>query len=311
MKRRHANLILVSLAAACGGVFAYSFPNDLLELGVTQAGLSAIVPAFAPPLGGTARALLAGVSVVGAAGVTALLLPWKKRVPPHIEEEDSEVSYMFSKLKSLIKRSDGPFEYEARVDETGDWVEPLPVLRRADSHPDAPPRAPLFASRDLGHDALPPVDFGDEDHDGPALRVEEEPRAPIVTDLTGLSMPRTPEPLPWDAIEQEMNRLLSGVRFRSPVDETVRDDGTPQPSLQELAERLQRGLERRRAAQKRHSPEEDGSGAGTMAAGGSVEAGVPSSPYLDAVDHGVASEDEARGLGAAMAALRGISSKAG
>ncbi|MEZ5656146.1 MAG: hypothetical protein R3E04_09710 [Sphingobium sp.] len=303
MKRRHANLILVSLAAAGGGVFAYSFPIDLLEAGVAHTGLSAVIPAIAPPLGGTARAALAGVSVLAAAAGAAWLLPRKKRTPSHIEEEDSEVSYMFSKLKSLIKRSDGPFEYEAQVDDGDDWVEPLPVLRRADSHPDAPPRAPLFASRDLGHDALPPVDFGDEDHDGPALRVEEEPRAPIVTDLTGLSMPRTPEPLPWDAIEQEMNRLLSGVRFRSPVDETVHVDRTPQPSLQELAERLQRGLERRRAAQAGRPLEEGEQGTG---------AEVPSvSDAVDTAGHEAVSGQGTNGLEATLAAFRGGSAKVG
>lgn len=150
------------------------------------------------------------------------------------------MGFMTSKFVGLFRKGARQIEAEAAIAEMGEPpVDLAPVVRRSDAHPDAPPRAPLVVSRDLPGEA--------------ACILGEEPRGPIVEDITGLAMPRVPEPLPWDAIESEMNRLLGGVQFRS-LDEAapVPEEPVREPSIAELTERLERGLARRRGLDPEH-----------------------------------------------------------
>ncbi len=108
--------------AVAGGLIAATaillISTAALEALVWTTGVAALVPMAAPPLGTTARALLAlgGGALVGALLWSSLFLlfgpggVFAKRVP----------------------REDG-----------------VPVIRRADAHPDAPPRKPMSAA-DLG-----------------------------------------------------------------------------------------------------------------------------------------------------------------
>ncbi|HEY0624387.1 hypothetical protein [Sphingomonas sp.] len=119
-QRLTPNLALAG-AGAAGVLVALAtlaIPYGLLEEIVVTSGIAAFVPAAEPPLGTTAR-ICVGVFAGGAAA----LIAW----------------FVLSAL--LIWR-------DAR-----DRAEPgerRPVVRRADAHPDAPPRPPLLATRDLG-----------------------------------------------------------------------------------------------------------------------------------------------------------------
>ncbi|MEG8025166.1 hypothetical protein QP162_13415 [Sphingomonas aurantiaca] len=98
------------------GVVAIS--TETLESLVWTTGVAALVPAAAPPLGMTARALLA----LGSGLLVAALL-W------------SSLFLLFGPGGFLVRRA--PRE------------DGVPVIRRADAHPDAPPRKPMSAA-DLG-----------------------------------------------------------------------------------------------------------------------------------------------------------------
>lgn len=110
-----AGVLGAGVAAACA-----LMPGAMLEGLVMDSGLPAVVSAAEPPLGMTARLMLAG----GAGGLVALF-GW------------------FGLY--LVLGSRGLTLGKVVVDD-----EALPVLRRADAHPDAPARAPLLATRDLG-----------------------------------------------------------------------------------------------------------------------------------------------------------------
>jgi len=119
-QRLTPNLALAGAGAA--GVFValatLAIPYGLLEQLVVTSGIAAFIPAAEPPLGVTAR-ICVGVFAGGAAA----LIGW----------------FVLSALV-MWRESRG----------TQDAGERLPVVRRADAHPDAPPRAPLLANRDLG-----------------------------------------------------------------------------------------------------------------------------------------------------------------
>lgn len=287
MKRRDAHLSLVSLAALGGAGAGALMPVDMLELASRISGLARVLPAATPPLGETARIVFIGLCGVGVAGFSALLSPWKTRANRG-NTEDTIMTFMASKFSALFRRG------MKRIDMTDDManlepeIELAPSVRRADAHPDAPPRAPLMVSRDLAGETSPLVD--------------EEPRGPIVEDITGLSMPRAPEPLPWEAIETEMSRLLENVRYRAvepapsiPEEET---GAAAEPTIRDLTERLERGIARRRGevavaelSSEPDMPQEVAEPAPESAAGEPVS----QSPDLDA----------------ALAALRGLTAKAG
>ena len=105
--------------AVVGGLIAAAAvllaSTDTLESAVWTTGVAALVPAAAPPLGTTARALLA----VGSGALVAALL--------------------WSSLFLLF----GPGGVFAKASPREDGV---PVIRRADAHPDAPPRKPMSAA---------------------------------------------------------------------------------------------------------------------------------------------------------------------
>ncbi len=98
-----------------------------LEAWVLASGIPAVIAAAEPPLGFNARLVLALIcgAMVGGVAWFALFVVIGGRtlaIGPEVSEADDAV----------------------------------PVLRRADAHPDAPPRAPLFANRDLGMPFLDP-----------------------------------------------------------------------------------------------------------------------------------------------------------
>jgi len=110
-------------AGVAGVLIALVFavmPTSTLESLVVDSGIAALVNAAQPPLGLTARAVLAlvGGGVVSVLAWVALFVAVGTRL--------------------IILQNPGA------TDAAG------PALRRADVHPDAPPRQPVFANRDLG-----------------------------------------------------------------------------------------------------------------------------------------------------------------
>ncbi len=119
--RSAIDLPVAALAALSVAFVAFAAPADLLGELITLTGLPALLPAAAPPLGITARIVIAlgGSAVVF--GLVLALLGWLDRFAsprhPHFAPA----------------------------------IEPeSPRLRRRDLHPDAPAVKPISAARDFG-----------------------------------------------------------------------------------------------------------------------------------------------------------------
>ncbi|TNE45581.1 MAG: hypothetical protein EP321_05575 [Sphingomonadales bacterium] len=254
MKRRDANLILVAMGAFGGGAIMLSLPLELFERVTEKAGLSVLVPTLAPPLGLTEHMLFAAMGAVLCALLVASILPWSRPGRADGTGGGTVMSVLFSKIASFTRGGSGKNNACLEPYDELNGGDAAPVLRRSDAHPDAPARAPLFARRDLGGEALPPVADGfDEPSEMGMLAMMasmyERPSS-AVRDITGLSMPRAPEPLPWELIEQEMNRVLKGAQFHAQPDVMEGDPADvteeAEPRIADLADRLEKGLTRRR-----------------------------------------------------------------
>lgn len=127
---RRQRLILptrpVPIAPAAGGAAALLtaalialMPVTALESLILRSGVAAVLAAAEPPLGATARLVL--ILTVG--GVVGLIV-WLG-------------TFLLVGARALAVGGEPS-------------VDAVPKLRRADAHPDAPARAPLFAHRDLG-----------------------------------------------------------------------------------------------------------------------------------------------------------------
>jgi len=296
VKRRDANAILIAFAAVSGAVIAYSLPVRLYEVVLSASGVSEMIPAAAPPLGTTAHISIMVAAAMLCALLAALLLPASKSEEAGRKKRNF-MTFAFSKLAFLTRRPvfrKGPLSLEdnSPVFE----VDAAPSVRRSDAHPDAPPRPPVFASRDLGGEALPQAGYREE-------AVEDMPE-PMVQDITGLSMPRAPDPLPWDAIEKEMSRLLANTRSNINANPSDDDSKRDIPSIQELVDRLERGLAARRSHGQPYS-EPDVPIGPTIASAMDFPHQADNDPALAADG----SERLPEGLEEALAALRNITAR--
>ena len=113
-----APLVGVACAVLTAALFAL-IPVATLETLIMRSGIAAVLAAAEPPLGSTARIalILVGSAFVGSVAWFGTFLAVGTRT-----------------LSFGGRRAEGA----------------VPVLRRADAHPDAPARAPLFAARELG-----------------------------------------------------------------------------------------------------------------------------------------------------------------
>lgn len=211
VQRLTPNLALAG-AGAVGVLVALAtlaIPYGLLTDIVVRSGIAAFIPAAEPPLGLTAR-----ITVGVFAGGAAALIAW-----------------FASSALLMWRESRDEVEVGARA----------PVVRRADAHPDAPPRAPLLATRDLGmpfrakgevveaeaivadvHAAAPedPADAFDIDlpdlppepviaMGAPAPPVETIAAIPLPVAKAGVPRP-TPRPLPAD-LDQPLSAFDPGA----------------------------------------------------------------------------------------------------
>lgn len=255
----HPNLkhwIAPAGGAVAGGIVAIvalAMPTPTLEGLVANSGIAALIPVAQPPLGNTARALLA----VGG-GVLAAAIVWSALYLLFGPGGTFE-SLLDPSVKSRRSRATKPQKANRAIaDETSaldDDDDRVPTLRRADAHPDAPARRPLSA-RDLGA-PMPPVE--------PVEAVQPEPvevvrTPPVVQDLPAdldqplarfdpdavLASPREPvrpvTPLRAPALAQG-ERIDSVELPRSTPTEDM-------PSIESLLRRLEQGARRQRAVSR-------------------------------------------------------------
>ncbi|MDO7834210.1 hypothetical protein Q4610_04045 [Sphingobium sp. HBC34] len=196
--------ILAVLGGLAVALLVLCLPVGLIETIVASSGLSEAVPAAAPPLGMTARLIVAGFAGLMMMG----LMGFTRRTPQEVSARDDEqgqdeqgriksaqgaktMGFAFSKLTAMARRRAVPVD----VPET-------PSLRRADAHPDAPPRPPIFASRDFDG-----VDIFARPQAGRRSLVahrETEPEAVLPTPgfVASFAAPNAPMPLADEALPQ-------------------------------------------------------------------------------------------------------------
>lgn len=210
--RNALDLPVAALAGLSVAILAYAAPADALAELVAATGLPSILSAAEPPLGLKAR------MAIGVGGSLAAFF----------------LAFGAMRLLDRVGRKPRP---EPRLAMTDDAQSP-PRLRRRDFHPDAPPRPPLMATLELGEPAPPrrPV----------WLEAADVEPVPEVLD----------EPGPSPMLEPPPAEALEVLDLVTPEEEAAEPEPVFPPradpplarSLDELMERLERGLERRRAA---------------------------------------------------------------
>ncbi|THD38017.1 MAG: hypothetical protein E7773_03335 [Sphingomonas sp.] len=226
--------VAVPIAPAAGvvvaGLVAIAFllmPIGVIEDMAVDSGVSAMLTAAAPPFGLTARAAVAFFAALAAGGVTwfGLFLILGARTV----------------LLNRAKAENG-----------------VPVLRRADAHPDAPPRRPVFANSDLGTPfldvkAAPIAEEAEEAAIEPAYVVEA---CDVPEDLdTPIAAYRTPDDAPLPDPEPAPAPVLTPVSApRFAPHERIETFGLasdepsaplPQATIHDLLARLERGVAKR------------------------------------------------------------------
>ncbi len=221
------DLPMAGLAALSVAFVAYAMPDAFFAEAVAGTGLPAILPAAAPPLGPTAR-----LSVILAAALGTFVLIW------------------------LVLRAIGtrPADTPLRVRTLEVPAEP-PRLRRADAHPDAPSRRPLFAGLDLGEPAqaekpdLPRFLMPEPVEEEEAEEWLELTEAEIVEDEIEIVEDEVEEIPPVDAVYDQPETFAADAFAE---EEMVVAPAAPAadehvPSISELMARLEQGLVRRQA----------------------------------------------------------------
>ncbi|MDT8759675.1 hypothetical protein MZO42_13295 [Sphingomonas psychrotolerans] len=192
------------VAGVLGGVVALAalaMPTPVLESMIMASGLPAIVSAAEPPLGLTARLLFA----LGSGGLVAL----------------------FGWFGLSLLLTDRTIGFETPESHDFDAVA-TPVIRRADAHPDAPPRPPLLATRDLGRP------FPDE---RPAIA--PEPTIAMAASVT--SIEPVEQPLPKD-LDQPLSAFDPAAVPEVPMPAPVAPSPlrhTPRPPVFDETERFE------------------------------------------------------------------------
>ncbi|MEO9634185.1 MAG: hypothetical protein ABJF89_05475 [Parasphingorhabdus sp.] len=241
--------------AIAGGIAASlviaTLPHVYLENVVGATGLSELVSAAAPPLGNTARGLIAVVAGLISASTLYIFLNHKLKflgggsdmslairknlTPEPIEpERESKLRFAVPKLnlsaKSLTKFLKKPKKSAGEVTELKD----LPEVRPADSHPDAPARQPIFAASDLGT----PLDGKIQQFDQP----EAEPE---MAEAVERPEPTIAQPAPFvgeKVFAASPEADVAPAAVQAPISTEQADLSTL--SLAELTDRLETGLKR-------------------------------------------------------------------
>ncbi|VAW05563.1 hypothetical protein MNBD_ALPHA04-1841 [hydrothermal vent metagenome] len=253
--------------AIAGGVGAAlvvaTLPHVYLENIVGATGLSEIIAAAAPPLGNTARGLIAVMAGLVAASAIyffinrnsnsvkgdadmGLALP-KFSVSDDSVEDAGKAKFSMPKfsLKKLLQKP----KSRKNDDQVKDLAD-LPKLREADSHPDAPARRPIFAEADLGAPLAEQIKPFEQQEEQQPVAAPETPVAQV-TPAPFLSEKSLPVP-PAEEQPLDFSGRVSAPEIKLPVDESqlVASQSAAEPkedmsslSIAQLADRLESGLE--------------------------------------------------------------------
>ena len=247
--------------AAVGGIAAAlviaTLPPVYLEKIIGMTGISEIIAAAAPPLGNTARGLIAVAAGLVMASATYFFINRKGAAGmgmalPKFNSSDDRVEdagkpkFALPKfsLKKLLQK---PPKKKGQVKDLAD----LPNLREADTHPDAPARKPIFADKDLGSPLTDKIKPFEEQPDPvtPDAHRAVAP-APFVMDKS-LQMPEPQEP-PLDlsgqvsAPSNDEMPAEATAEIAEPAAEAVMapKEDMSGLSIAQLADRLETGLNR-------------------------------------------------------------------
>ena len=271
--RQGRGFAFASLGGIAAALLILWIPVGVVEMVVASSGISEAWPAAAPPLGLKARLLLAmfaALMVVGIMSVTRRARPVDdgddgKNGRDQRAEGARQMGFAFSKLTALARGRmgasfDQPIEGRA------------PSLRRADAHPDAPARAPIFASRDFSgldifaRPGLAARASAQPDDKVASIAAETpEPEAPAAVIQAAVAPVDVPQPtvLRPAASVDEVEVLLQPAAFHRVVETPVPDvetsavatpvstpvaDPTHGLTIAQLTERLERGLSQRSRA---------------------------------------------------------------
>lgn len=240
-----------------------TLPHVYLENMVGATGLSEIIPAAAPPLGNTARGLIALVAGLVSASAIYIFLNHKPKFlgggsdmglairnneTTESTHDDAAVKSRFAvprlnwSAKSLTKFLKKPKKSAGQVRELMD----LPDVRSADRHPDAPTRQPIFASSDLGAPLATKIQRFEQTDSSPEAA---EPGSDVAAETA------TPAP-----IEVETEPLPKAEKIQKPEDTkpvSPAESSTPpredlsELTIGQLVDRLESGLRRLEVLEKR------------------------------------------------------------
>ena len=221
---------LAALAAGSAAFVVFAMPDRHFASIVEASGLPQILAAAQPPLGQTAR-----LAAIAAAGAATFLLVWLV-------------------LRALAPKKRAPKRRAAPVE-----IDFTPKIRRADAHPDAPARRPIFAGLDLGEPeetydvAFTPLEIEEELEIVAAPQEEPIAAAPETIPAMAARLPEPPE-LVQASIPDLMQRLEVGLLRRqnqswpvadapkkAPAAEAVRVDERLRTAIDELQQLARRG----------------------------------------------------------------------
>lgn len=186
------DLAMAAFAGTAAGFVMFAMPDAQFDRMVELSGLPLVLSAAQPPLGMTARLAAVASAALGTWTLVWLVLRALSKKPPE---------------PKLRKR---PLEIDV----------PLPRIRRADAHPDAPARRPILAGLELGiplDEAVeqpvpeePSADEGEAEEELVGV-APEEPEDLFEEEAASPSFPAEPEPA---AIGHLMQRLELGLLRR-------------------------------------------------------------------------------------------------
>jgi len=149
---------MAAVAGVAAALVVATLPAVYLEKVIGLTGIAEIISAAAPPLGNTAKSLIALAAGIFSASLVYVFLNRKggsdmslairKNLTPEpepIEEEKPKFAMPKFSLKKMLQKP----KKKVKSDQVTELAD-LPKLREADSHPDAPARRPIFAESDLG-----------------------------------------------------------------------------------------------------------------------------------------------------------------
>ncbi|MEO9498336.1 MAG: hypothetical protein ABJD75_14290 [Parasphingorhabdus sp.] len=247
----------LALAGGIGAALVIAtLPHVYLENIVGFTGLSEIVPAAAPPLGNTARGLIAVMAGLVSAsaiyffinhkGTSDMGVALREQInaaqPVELDQDEEEGKRRFTmpklalNTKSLTRFLKKPKKKNPDDKKVMDLAD-LPMLRDGDRHPDAPARRPIFAESDLGTPLASEIQTFEQEAPVAEQVVPAEPVA--------ASVAAEPIPVVQEAAPLELDQPVGTV----PATTVEEEQAAPQEdlselSLSQLADRLEFGLRR-------------------------------------------------------------------